>query len=136
LRAGLIFLAVGPAIVAVRALAAPRSFFDNFPLPSLAWVGELPKYSEHLVRDVGAFNLAFAVLLLWAASGLDRMVTRVALVGWIIFSIPHLVFHALHLERFDATAAWSQMIVLGIGVVLPMLLLSSNAKLERRSRRL
>ena len=136
MRAGLLFLAVGPSVVAAWALAAPRSFFDDFPLPSLAWVGELPKYSEHLVRDVGAFNLAFAVLLLWAAASLDRTVVRVALVGWILFSIPHVIFHALNLERYDATAAWSQMIVLGVGLLLPFMLLSSNAKLEQRTRRL
>jgi hypothetical protein len=122
--------------VAGWALAAPRSFFDDFPLPSLAWVSELPKYSEHLVRDVGAFNLAFAVLLLWAAGSLDRIVVRVSLVGWIVFSIPHVIFHALSLERYDSTAAWTQMIVLGIGLLLPFFLLSTNAKLEQRTRRL
>lgn len=136
LRAGLWLLAIGPAMVGVWALAAPRSFFDDFPLPSLAWVSQLPRYSEHLVRDVGAFNLAFAVLLIWAAVGLDKTVVRVVLVGWIVFSIPHFVFHVLHLERYDSNQAISQMVVLGIGIVLPLLLLSANGRLDRRTRRM
>ncbi|MDQ4095375.1 MAG: hypothetical protein M3174_04115 [Actinomycetota bacterium] len=118
------------------ALVAPRSFFDDFPLPSLAWVSQLPRYSEHLVRDVGAFNLAFAVLLIWAAIGLEKNVVRAALVGWVVFSIPHFIFHLLHLDRYDSTQAISQMVVLGIGIVLPLLLLSTNARLDRRTRRL
>lgn len=132
---GLGFLAIGPGIVGLWALAAPRSFYNDFPMPSLAWVSELPRYSEHLVRDVGAFNLAFAILLTWAAVGLDRTVVRVALVGWLIFSIPHFIFHALNLERYDTTAATSQMITLGVGIVLPLILLASNARLERRPSR-
>ena len=129
-------LAIGPAVVAVWALAAPRSFFDDFPFPSLSWVSQLPRYSEHLVRDVGAFNLAFAVLLIWAAVGLDKTVVRVALVGWAVSSIPHFIFHVLHLQRYDSTQAISQMVVLGIGIVLPLLLLSTNARIDRRTRRL
>lgn len=136
LRFGLGILTVGPAVTGVWALAAPRSFFDDFPWPGLAWVSEFPRYSEHLVRDVGAFNLAFAVLLLWSAIGLDRTVVRVALVGWIVFAIPHFVFHVLHLDRYDSMQAIGQMTVLGLGVLLPLLLLSINARLDRRSRRL
>ena len=114
------------------ALAAPRSFYEDFPGLGYAWVAELPRYSEHLVRDVGSLNLALAVLLLWAAGGLERNVVRAALIGWLVYSIPHFIFHVFHLERYADDNATSQMIALGIGIALPLLLLAANERLERR----
>lgn len=123
------------AIVGVWALAAPRSFFDDFPGLGVTWVGELPRYSEHLVRDIGSLNLALAVLLAWAAIGLERGVVRAALVAWLVYSVPHLIFHATHLGRYDDDSATSQMIALGLGILLPLVLLVANQRLDRRSRR-
>lgn len=125
-------MASAAGLVAVWALAAPRSFYKDFPGLGLTWVSELPRYSEHLVRDVGSLNLALAVLLLWAATGLERNVVRAALIGWLVYSIPHFVFHVFHLERYDSDNATSQMIALGIAIVLPLLLLTANERLERR----
>ena len=136
LRFGLFLLAVPAWFVAVWALVAPRSFFNDFPGLGFTWVGELPRYSEHLVRDVGALNLALAVLLTWAALGLERATVRAALVAWLVFSIPHFIFHALHLERYESDDARSLMISLGLGLVLPLLLIPANERLERRSVRM
>ena len=129
---GLLLLALGAGVVGVWALAAPRSFFDDFPGLGFNWVSELPRYSEHLVRDVGALNLALAVLLIWAAAGLERSVVRSALVGWLVYSIPHFVFHVFHLDRYNDDNATTQMVVLGIGIALPLLLLFANERLERK----
>lgn len=118
------------------ALVAPRSFFEDFPGLGFTWVAELPRYSQHLVRDIGALNLALAVLLLWGAIGLERAIVRAALVAWLLFSIPHFIFHALHLERYDSGDARSLMIALGLGLVLPLFLLAANERLERRSVRM
>ena len=50
------------AFVGAWALAAPRSFYDGFPMPGLlgAWVASDGPYNEHLVRDVGSLYLALA----------------------------------------------------------------------------
>lgn len=117
------------------ALAAPRSFFDDFPGLGVTWVGELPRYSEHLVRDIGSLNLALAVLLAWAALGLERSVVRAALAAWLVHSVPHFVFHATHLGRYEDDSATSQMIVLGFGILLPLILFVANERLDRRARR-
>ena len=114
------------------ALLAPRSFFQDFPGLGFTWVSELPRYSEHLVRDVGSLNLALAVLLAWAAAGLERNIVRASLVGWLVYSIPHFLFHLFHLERYESDNATTQMVVLGIGLALPLLLLAANERLDRR----
>ncbi len=98
LRAGLVVLAAMQAFVGVWALPAPRSFYDTFPLRGHAWVALHPPYNEHLVRDVGAYSLAFAVLLGAAALSLDRRLARAALLALAVFAVPHAVFHAGHLE--------------------------------------
>lgn len=132
MRAGLLFLAAGQAFAGIWALAAPRSFFDDFPGGGLNWVAAIPKYSEHLVRDVGAFNLAFAVLFVWVSMNLDKTAVRAALVSWLVFAIPHVVFHIFHLEELSGTSKVVQLIVLGISVLLPLVLLVSVQKLDQR----
>ena len=135
MRVGLALVAIPAGVVGVWALAAPRSFFEDFPGLGVAWVAELPRYSEHLVRDIGALNLGLAVLLAWAALGLERGVVRAALVAWLVYSVPHFVFHATHLGRYEDDSATSQMIALGLGILLPLILLVANERVDRRTRR-
>ena len=125
-------MAAGQAIAGIWALAAPRSFYDDFPGAGLDWVVAIPKYSEHLVRDVGAFNLAFAVLFLWVGSSLEKSAIRAALVGWLVFSIPHLIFHIFHLDALSPTSQVVQLIALGVTVLVPIVLLRSVQKLDQR----
>jgi uncharacterized protein YbjT (DUF2867 family) len=66
LRLTLAVVALSNAITGAQAVLGPRSFFDDYPL-GRGWVAGLPPYNEHLTTDVGAFYLAFAVLLGWAA---------------------------------------------------------------------
>src|SRR4051812_20604366 len=80
------------------ALIAPRSFYDDFPAGRGGWVSALPAYNEHLVRDVGSLFLATGVVMIWAAVVLERRLTLVALVMWLVWATPHLVFHLLNLE--------------------------------------
>lgn len=95
LRAGLILLAAMQALVGAWALLAPGGFYDDFP-----WVALLSPYNEHLVRDVGALNLALTLVLSAAALTMDRLLVRVALLALIVFAVPHTIFHATHLEGF------------------------------------
>jgi hypothetical protein len=118
LRVGLVILAAMQVLVGAWALLAPRAFYDGFPLPRHAWVALLPPYNEHLVRDVGALNLALTVVLGAAAWTLDRTVVRVALVALMIFALPHAVFHAGHLAGFPTGDAVAQT----VGTVLQLIL--------------
>jgi uncharacterized membrane protein YphA (DoxX/SURF4 family) len=119
LRVGLAVLAANQAIVGLWALAAPRAFYEGFPAPGHPWVALLPPYNEHLVRDVGALNLALATVLVGAAVTLDLTTVRVALLALAVFAVPHTVFHAGHLKGYPSADAVAQT----VGFVLQLLII-------------
>jgi hypothetical protein len=128
IRVGLLILAAMQVLVGAWALVAPRAFYDGFPLPGHAWVALLPPYNEHLVRDVGALNLALTVVLGAAAWTLYRTMIRVALLALMIFAVPHTIFHAEHLTGFPAADAVTQT----VGTVLQLVLTVSLLVLSWR----
>jgi len=123
LRGGLLFLAVTPLFGGLWALAFPRAFYDGFPLPGSGWVSTLGPYNEHLVRDYGALNLAMAVLLLAAGVLLERRLAQVALAAWLVFEVPHFVFHVGQTHHFSAVSNLAQLGGLALLVLLPLGLL-------------
>lgn len=62
LRVGLLLYLGVTALVGGWAALWPRGFYDDFPWPGHPWVGLLPAYNEHLLRDFGGMNLAMAVV--------------------------------------------------------------------------
>ncbi|HMJ03058.1 MAG TPA: hypothetical protein VK506_08950 [Conexibacter sp.] len=121
-RAALALLAASNAAIGLLAWLAPRTFYDDFPFVG-HWVDRLPPYNQHLVTDVGAFYLAFAVVIGWAAWTLQRELVRAACVAWIVFSILHLGFHATHLDGFGAGDAAAELLSLAAVVALPLVAL-------------
>ena len=104
------------------ALLAPRSFYDDFPA-GRGWVEALPAYSEHLVRDVGALFLATAVVLAAAAIWLERRLVLVALVSFLVFSVPHTIYHLFNLEGISTGDAIAEAVLLILTVLAPLALL-------------
>jgi hypothetical protein len=119
-RVALWMLAAEAAFVAVPALIAPRYFYESFPLGA-SWVDKLPPFNEHLVSDVGEYNLAFALLFAWAAITLRRSLIVPVCVAFTIAAVAHFLYHVTHLEAFDAGDAIAQTIGLGIVVALPVI---------------
>jgi hypothetical protein len=117
-RAALWITAASAAGVGLVAAFAPRTFYDDFPYAG-HWVDRLPPYNEHLVTDVGALYLGFALVLAWAAATLGRELVQAACAGWILFSVLHLVFHARHLDGFGTGDAVQELVSLAIVVALP-----------------
>lgn len=111
--------AVGVGLVAAF---APRSFYDDFPYLG-HWVDRLPPYNEHLVTDVGALYLGFALVLGWAAATLVRQLVLAACWGWILFSVLHFVFHARHLDGFGTGDAVAELASLASAIALPLVAL-------------
>jgi hypothetical protein len=118
LRAGMWFLTFVELAVGIVATLTPRAFYDYIP-----WVNLMPPYSEHLMRDYGAMNLALALVFIVAATTMELRMVRLALGAYLLFAIPHLIFHATHLEMFTTTAAVSQTTTLAIAALLPIALL-------------
>ena len=123
LRIGLLIVAATPLAGGLWALLFPRAFYDYFPLPGSGWVSTLGPYNEHLVRDYGALNLAMAVLLLAAGVFLERRVAQVALITWLVFEVPHFVFHLGQTHHFSPGSNLAQLGGLAFLVLLPLVLL-------------
>jgi hypothetical protein len=121
-RGALWLTAASAAGVGLVAAFAPRTFYRDFPYVG-HWVDRLPPYNEHLVTDVGALYLGFALVLAWAAVTLRRELVQAACWGWILFSVLHLVFHARHLDGFGSGDAVEELVSLAVVIALPLLAL-------------
>jgi hypothetical protein len=114
--------------VGAWAAAAPRSFFTSFPLPGHHWVAAEPPYNEHLTRDVGGLYLALFVVSIWAAVRPRQEMFAMAGLAWEAFSLPHLVFHTMHLDTLSTGDAVANVVALGTTVLLAALLLAPARK--------
>ncbi|PSL56342.1 hypothetical protein B0I31_10391 [Saccharothrix carnea] len=126
LRIGLWFLAAVQAGVGGWALVAPQGFYDGFPAPGHHWVAMFPPFNEHLLRDFGSLNLGFAVALAFAATNL--LLARAILVSYLVFAVPHLVFHLGHLDHMPVVDQVGNVVTLALAVVLPIALLAVDAR--------
>jgi hypothetical protein len=116
LRMVLAAMAAGAAVPGAWAVLTPRSFYDDFPGTG-HWVARLPAYSAHLVSDVGAFDVAFALLLAWAAWRPARELVVPLAAAWALFSVLHLGWHAAHLDGFGTADAVGQTVSLAAVLV-------------------
>jgi len=122
-RLGLAVLAVQGALLGVWAGFAPRSFYDDFPGLGRNWVSVDGPYNEHLVRDVGWLNLALTVITVWAAVSLARSLVLAVLVGWLVADLPHLVYHATHLDALSTGDSTAEILSLALGPAIAAVLL-------------
>jgi hypothetical protein len=136
MQLGIWLLAAPALVVGVWALVLPRSFYDDFPAAGRGWVSALGPYNEHLVRDVGALNLALGTVLALAAILLERRLVRAALAAWLVYALPHFVFHATELEALPFLDNLANVITLGLAVLLPLVLLAAARGGGTASRRL
>lgn len=123
LRVGLLVVAVPQLFTGLWALLAPHSFYQDFPLAGAGWISGLGPYNEHLVRDTGAGFLALGVLLGVAAILLERRLVQVSLGVWLVFAVPHFIFHLTTVHVFSLGSYLLQVGVLGFLVLLPAALL-------------
>ena len=79
--------------VGLWALLAPRSF--------ATWI-DFPPYAEHLLHDVGAFQIGIGLGLLVALAWSDAK--SVALLGFVVAGVIHTVNHTIDLDLGGHTA--------------------------------
>ena len=65
------------------------------------------------MRDVGALFLAIGVILLAAAWLLERRVVLVASLGFLVYAVPHAVYHLLNLAGIWHRRRHSQRVRVG-----------------------
>lgn len=121
LRARRIILWVTAAIglyVGAWAAFLPTLFYEGFPGLGRIWVAVDGPFNEHLIRDVGALYLALAAASVTAALTTGAGAARAVGVAWIVFSVPHLLYHLGHLAGFAPLDAVAQLITLSSTIIL------------------
>jgi hypothetical protein len=121
-RAALLVLCAYCLFIGFVAVAAPRTFYNDFPFLA-HWVDKLPPYNAHLITDVGGLYIGFGVVVGLAAWRLERGLVIAACAGFLTVSVPHLLFHATHLGGFGELDAIAEMAALGSLLVPPLLAL-------------
>jgi hypothetical protein len=129
LRAGMWFMAIVELAVGVVATLWPRWFYDNVP-----WVDLAPPFAEHLMRDYGAMNLALGFVTAVAAITMDRVMVRTSLAAYLLFAVPHLLFHVTHHHNYTVSEAVGETTALTIAVLLPLALLALAWRPPSRAR--
>jgi nucleoside-diphosphate-sugar epimerase len=103
-RALLWILGLSGLVAGVQALFAPQYFYDEFPF-GRGWVALDPPFNEHLLRDVGAFYLALTVITFVALVMRSPLAARLSALAWLVFSVPHGIYHAAHLHHVGTADA-------------------------------
>ena len=121
-RAALLALGGVQALLGLYAVVWPLGFYQDFPL-GRGWVEALPAYSEHLVRDVGGLFLLSGAVLVGAAILLERRLVALALASFLLYSVPHTIFHFLNFGPYGTADVVANVLGLGAQVVVPLWLL-------------
>ena len=110
------------AFVGVWATVFPASFYDSFPGFGLHWISEDGAFSAHLILDVGALNLGFALAFVAAAVVRGAVAGRVVALGWTLFGVIHLGYHLANLDGsvFDRIG---NVVTLGLDLALGVVLI-------------
>jgi hypothetical protein len=133
-RVALVIIAATGVVVGLWALAAPQSFYDDFPGAGRVWVAVDGPFNEHLVRDVGALNLALAFVAVSALVTGSVAVARAAGGAALIYGVPHLAYHATHLDPFDTADAVALVVSLSLSVAAAVVALAPGPDVRSAGR--
>ena len=122
-RVLLVIMGVPSILIGVWAGFFPRGFYDYFPGAGRVWVAPDGPFNEHLVRDVGVLNLSLAVVTIAAAIWLTRPLVRATAVAWLVYGVPHLVYHVRHRSPFDTDDQVSIVASLALAPILAIAIL-------------
>jgi hypothetical protein len=117
-------LAAGSVVVGVWAQFFPVSFYEDFPAIGAGWISTDGAFNEHLVRDVGGLNLALASVTIAAALRPGRWLIQVAAVAWLLYAVPHLLYHLHHLDPLATSDQVGIVASLAYTVVAPIAVLT------------
>jgi AhpD family alkylhydroperoxidase len=115
-RVGLVVLALPQLAIGMWALVSPRGWFGTFPGAGRAWLPFYGPYDEHFVYDIASAFLALAVVLLVAAWSLNRRLVQLAAVAYLVFGVPHAIYH----WGADARLPAPDGVVNGVGLALSL----------------
>ncbi len=132
----LVLTSVIGVYVGAWAALAPLHFYRSFPGFGLIWVSIDGPWNEHLVRDVGALYLGLAAATAYGAAQRGAAaiaVSRAVGVAWVVFSVPHLGYHLLHLGGLAPLDVALQVLSLSSTILLGLLLMLPSPHTPGRS---
>lgn len=118
-------MALAPAqlVTGFWAVVSPRSWFEHFPVVGPDLVAAQPPFNSHLATDAGAGFLATGVALVAAGLWARRSAVWVALLTYLVFAVPHLIYHAASPgPGLSGVAQFVNVTLLASGVVMAMAL--------------
>ena len=104
-------LALNELVVGVWNVFWPLGFYRHFPT-----VDQTPPFSEHYARDFGGATVGLAVLLVLACVSPKAHFVIPACAAFLVFAVPHFVFHTGHLDQ--ATTLEATLLVASLGIVV------------------
>jgi hypothetical protein len=131
-RVGLVALGLPNAAAGLWAVLAPESWYERFPGWDPRLVAAEPPFNAHLVTDAGSGLLASGVVLLVAAWLADPRSTRLAVVAFAAFAVPHTAFHALNPSPLLSSAEDAQNVAVLVFSVVAAVALLIGAGWSRR----
>lgn len=133
-RIVLVVTALTGLFVGAWAAALPQSFYDSFPGFGFMWISIDGPFNEHLIRDVGSLYLAISAIAIYAVVARGLAATRATGIAWVVFGVPHLTYHLLHLDGLSIADVIGNIVGLGSSLLLGVALLVIAHLEERASR--
>ena len=94
IRAGLVALGLPQLLIGIWATFDTQGWFNSFPGPGASdWLPVYGGYNEHLALDVGATFMGIGAALILAAVWMERRAVQVALVAYLLYALPHFIYH-------------------------------------------
>ncbi|MFB6346577.1 MAG: hypothetical protein ABEK50_12535 [bacterium] len=128
-RLGLLMVGLPVLVLSIWMIAAPHHWFETFGW-STSWLGIHGPYNVHLILDFGFSQLALSVLILGGSLTMELRWIRLSLVAWLIYSLPHFLFHWLNHGGLRGPDRLLELSSLGFFVILPLLLLVYSGQLS------
>jgi hypothetical protein len=129
----LAILAFSSGPLGLWATIAPKNFYENFPGGGRHWVALDGPYNHHLISDFGALNLAICALTIAALVLMTREFILVTSVAWLLYTTPHFVYHATHLDPFGTSDKVLQLAGIGANLLIALALLVTHATANGRA---
>jgi hypothetical protein len=132
-------LALGHLVTGIWGVVDPVSWYESFPGLGHRWIFGDGPFNRHLAAEAGAGFIAIGVVLVFALVSARNDVMKVALVGYLVHTTPHFLYHlaraAAPLRPLDAVLSLT---VLGAQVAVATVALfvvykASDAPVVRRS---
>lgn len=118
-------LAFQGIVIGLWAVFAPHSWYTSFPGFGMRWISADGPFNHHLAGDVGAFFLALGAISAFALWRGGSALAQAAGLGWLVFAVPHFIYHASHKPEALGAASFTisllaaaALVALGLAVLL------------------